>query len=186
MANISRLSVGRAPARMNWTGLVLIVVGFWLSSSLLLDFLMMPMMYASGMMSEPHFATAGYSMFWLFNRVEVLCAATALSGLLVVRWQQRNHSQQFAVLDRGASSRWAMALGTVLLAIALICTYLLTPEMSALGIHLSNPSSVATFSSTVPGEMNYLHFLYWALEVLKLCAAGLLAKLCYHDLIEHT
>ena len=83
MANISRLS----RKQFSWDALVLLVATFWLSSSVLLDFFMMPMMYESGMMEGANFATAGYSMFWLFNRVEVLCAAAVLTGLLVLRQQ---------------------------------------------------------------------------------------------------
>ncbi|MGC1306901.1 MAG: hypothetical protein WA885_06705 [Phormidesmis sp.] len=160
--------------QFNWDALVLAIVAFWLSSSVLLDFLLMPMMYESGMMAEPNFATAGYSLFWLFNRVELLCAGAILTGLLVVRQQRRN---QFEVIVSGARSRWALAIGAVLMAIALTYTYILTPQMSALGIHLSGD-----FSESAPLAMNYMHALYWGLEVVKLVAAAWLVKLCYRDI----
>jgi len=132
----------------------------------------MPMMYESGMMNSANFATAGYSIFWLFNRVELLCAAAILSCLLALR-QRRS---PFGVVTSGARSRWAVVISGLLLAIALTYTYLLTPHMSALGMHLSGD-----FSEPAPIAMNAMHLLYWALEAIKLFAAGWLVKLCYRD-----
>jgi hypothetical protein len=151
--------------------MVLFVAIFWLSSSLLLDFLVMPMMYVSGMMAEPGFASTGYSLFWLFNRIEILCAAGILTGLMAVR-QQRN---PFAVIISGSRSRWSLMLATGLLAIALVYTYLLTPSMSALGVQLGS-------ETTIPAAMGWLHGLYWALEALKILAAGWLLRLCHQDM----
>ena len=168
--NTSKLS----SKQFNWDVLVLFVVTFWLSSSALLDFLLMPMMYEAGMMAEPNFATAGYSIFWLFNRVELLCAAAILSGLLALR-QRRS---QFDVITSGSQSRWALALSGLLFVIALAYTYVLTPHMSALGMDLSLSEEAAS----MPQAMGYLHALYWGLEAVKLLAAGWLVKLCYRDI----
>lgn len=132
----------------------------------------MPMMYESGMMNEPNFATAGYSLFWMFNRVELLCAGAILSGLLALR-QRRD---EFDVVVSGSQSRWALMLSGLLLAIALLYTYVLTPHMSALGMNLS-----MNFSEPVPQAMSLLHVLYWSLEAVKLFAAAWLIKLCYRD-----
>ncbi|MGB7083940.1 MAG: DUF4149 domain-containing protein [Phormidesmis sp.] len=170
--NTSRLSL----KQFNWDALVLLVVTFWLSSSALLDFLLMPMMYESGMMSEPNFATAGYSIFWLFNRVELLCAAAILTGLLALRKRR----SQFDVLASGSQSRWALMISGLLFAIALTYTYVLTPQMSALGIHLSDAFG-ESFAEPIPQSMNYMHAIYWGLEVIKLAAAAWLVKLCYRD-----
>jgi hypothetical protein len=172
----SRLSL----RQFNWDALVLSVVAFWLSCSALLDFLLMPMMYESGMMSEPNFATAGYSIFWLFNRVELLCAATILSGLLVLRHRRSRADGQFEVVASGSRSRWALMISGLLLAIALIYTYVLTPQMSALGLHLNG--FLEADAQPVPQAMNALHALYWGLEAVKLVAAGWLVKLCYRDI----
>ena len=168
--NTSKLS----SKQFSWDILVLLVVTFWLSSSALLDFLLMPMMYEAGMMAAPNFATAGYSIFWLFNRVELLCAAAILSGLLALR-QRRS---QFDVIASGSQSRWALALSGLLFAIALAYTYVLTPHMSALGMDLSLSGEAAP----MPQAMGYLHALYWGLEAVKLLAAGWLVKLCYRDI----
>ncbi|MGB3293096.1 MAG: hypothetical protein WBB01_08925 [Phormidesmis sp.] len=170
--NTSKLSL----KQFNWDVLVLLVVTFWLSSSALLDFLLMPMMYEAGMMAGPNFATAGYSIFWLFNRVELLCAAAILSGLLALR-QRRS---QFDVVTSGSQSRWALAISGLLFAIALTYTYVLTPHMSALGMNLSLDMSGE--AAPVPAAMGYLHALYWGLEAVKLVAAGWLVKLCYRDI----
>lgn len=157
--------------QFNWDSLVLLAAAFWLSISLFLDFLLMPMMYGTGMMAEPGFASAGYGLFWMFNRVELLCAACILTGLLALRQRQ----SEFSVLVSGSRSRWALMIGSGLLAIALIYTYLLTPQMSALGLPLSGDAE------PVPAAMNLMHSAYWALEMLKLAAAAGLLKLCYGD-----
>ncbi|MGD1897329.1 MAG: hypothetical protein ACFB16_10320 [Phormidesmis sp.] len=176
--NISNRSSKLSFNQFNWDALILIVVTFWLSSSVLLDFFMMPMMYESGMMNAPGFATGSYSLFWVFNRVEVLCAASILTGLLVIRQQRRS---QFDVVESGARSRWAVMIGGGLLAIALLYTYVFTPHMSALGLNL-NSSFSGSFFEPVAEEMSAFHLAYWGVETLKLLGAALLAKLCYRDI----
>ncbi len=69
----------------------------------------------------------------------------------------------------------------LLLEIALIYTYLLTPQMSALGMNLTGDFLTGDLSAPLPQAMGYLHGLYWGLEVVKLLAAGWLVKLCYRD-----
>lgn len=172
--NSSRLSSSLSRKQFNWDVIVLSVVTFWLSSSALLDFLLMPMMYESGMMNEANFATAGYGLFWLFNRVELLCAAAILSCVLALR----QRPSAFEVVASGSRSRWALLLSGLLFGIALIYTYFLTPQMSALGLNLNGPWQ---FSEPVPQAMGYMHAFYWGLEAVKLVAAGWLIKLCYHD-----
>lgn len=180
MTNLSALSSKLTRRQFSWDAFVLLIVTFWLSSSVLLDFLMMPMMYESGMMSTPGFATAGYSLFWVFNRVEILCAAAILTGLLVLR-QDRS---EYDVVASGSRSRWALWLSGGLFAIALIYTYLLTPQMSALGLNLSGLNLSGNSSDFVAPQMNLMHVVYWGLEALKLVGAGLLIKLCYRDMVD--
>ena len=174
--NISKLSSPLSRRQFNWDTLVLVVVSFWLSASVLMDFFMMPMMYESGMMNEPNFATSGYSIFWMFNRVELLCAGAILSGLLALRHRQSTVNQQFDVVVSGSRSRWALMLSGLLLAIAFLYTYVFTPHMSALGMNLS-----MDFSEPRPQAMSLLHLCYWGLEAAKLFAAAWLIKLCYRD-----
>ncbi|MEL6937996.1 MAG: hypothetical protein AAFO84_02260 [Cyanobacteria bacterium J06598_1] len=171
--NISNSSSKLSSRQFGWDALVLSVVTFWLSSSVLLDFFMMPVMYESGMMNTPGFATGSYSLFWVFNRVEVLCAAAILTGLLVIR----DRRSQFDVVASGSRSRWALMTSAGLLAIALIYTYFLTPHLSALGLNLSG-----NFSEPAPHSLAPMHFAYWGLEALKLAGAAFLIKLCYRDI----
>ncbi|MGD1865682.1 MAG: hypothetical protein ACFB0D_14110 [Phormidesmis sp.] len=177
MMNISN-SVSKLSSRQfSWDALILLVATFWLSSSVLLDFFMMPMMYESGMMNEPGFATGSYSLFWVFNRVEVLCAAAILTGLLVLR----KGRSQFEVVASGSRSRWALLTGGALFAIALLYTYFFTPHLSAMGLNLSGSFS-ESLSSSEASEMGVLHLAYWGLESLKLVGAAFLIKLCYRDI----
>ena len=160
-------------SRSNWQATVLIALGFWLSSSAVLDFLIMPSLYGSGMMTQPDFATAGYSIFWLFNRVELLCGALILTGLLALR-HKRN---PFSVITSRLKSRWALFLSLFLFLIALIYTYILTPDMSALGLQLD----FFTAQTAIPTGMNQLHGFYWGLELMKLMAGGFLFSICYRE-----
>jgi len=156
--------------------LIFFATAFWLSSSLVLDVLIMPCLYATGMMQQADFASAGYSLFWTFNRVELLCAALILSGLLALRWP-RNLGQDHRVMVSSMRSRWALEAGLVLLAIALVYTYALTPAMGGLGMALN------TFQpQAVPTEMTGLHSLYWLLELVKLAAVGWLLQRDYGEL----
>jgi hypothetical protein len=151
--------------RPKWRKVVLVTLAFWLSSSLVLDLVIMPSLYAAGMMAEPGFTTAGYSIFWLFNRIELVCAAIVLTGVLILKTAQNPLAQ---------SNKWAMPLSLGLLAIALIYTYGLTPEMSALGTNLNLFAS----TSDVPAAMNQMHEEYWFLELVKLAVCGTLISFC--------
>ncbi|MEB3337033.1 MAG: hypothetical protein VKJ46_06195 [Leptolyngbyaceae bacterium] len=147
-----------------WQTIATFTLVFWMGSSLLLDLVIMPSLYTAGMMTEPGFATAGYSIFWLFNRIELVCAATVLTGLLWVRTNRDLFSQ------RGYAS---VLLSAGLLAIAFLYTYGLTPQMSALGIQLNLFESVVE----IPNTMNQLHISYWVLETVKLTLGGALLNL---------
>ena len=74
----------------------------------------------------------------------------------------------------GKQSRTAIILSLVLLAIALIDTYALTPQMSALGMQLN-----LFDAAEVPTSMNLLHKGYFALEAVKLAIGGTLLTWCY-------
>ncbi|MBE9211854.1 DUF4149 domain-containing protein [Plectonema cf. radiosum LEGE 06105] len=143
--------------RPAWQNIVIITLGFWLSASLLLDWVIMPSLYVSGMMTQSSFATAGYTIFWNFNRVELLCAGLILTGVLALNKNQLNWQLN------------GIILATVMLAIALVDTYLLTPQMSAIGLQL-NLFQVAE----VPANMNLMHGAYWFIETVKLAVGGTL------------
>lgn len=157
--------------RPNWQTIVILTLGFWLSGSLVLDLVIMPSLYTTGMMSQPGFASAGYSIFWLFNRLELLCAAVALTGLLVLNLQGKALT---------AKSRLVIALSVFLLGVALLDTYGLTPQMSAMGLNLNlfdpNPQ--------LPAAMKSMQFGYWLLETLKLLTCGIILRLSYPQQAE--
>jgi hypothetical protein len=149
----------------SWKTLIISVLAFWLSATVLLDAVIMPGMYASGMMRDPNFVSAGYSIFWMFNRLELLCAAAVLTGVLWIYRVQR----------LSAPGYWAIALATALLAVPLIYTYSLTPAMSALGIDLN----LFTNSAGLPDGMDAMHESYWVLEVIKIAGCASLLTFFY-------
>ena len=149
----------------HWVNITLLILGFWLSASLILDFVIMPSLYITGMMTQSSFASAGYVIFWLFNRIELLCAGLALTGFLVLH-QTRNWG------------RLAIILSSLLLCIAFVDTYVLTPQMSALGMQLN----LFEQAVEVPTGMNQMHQGYWFLELLKLSACGILLSLGYRQI----
>jgi hypothetical protein len=148
--------------RSTWQNTVMLTLGFWLSASLVLDWVIMPSLYLSGMMTQAGFATAGYVIFWNFNRIELLAAGVVLTGVLALNNTITWH-------------RTGILLSVLLLAVTLLDTYLLTPQMSAIGVQLNLFETVAE----IPANMNLLHGGYWVLEAVKLIAGGTLLKWCW-------
>ena len=153
--------------RPRWQAIVMVALIFWLSGSLIIDLVIMPSLYVSGMMTSPEFATAGNLMFWGFNRVELICSGLVATGLMVL---------SNLLGDFGKRSRTAITLSLVLLTIALIDTYALTPQMSALGMQLN-----LFDTAEVPSSMNLLHEGYFALEAVKLAVGATLLGWCYQN-----
>ncbi len=149
-----------------WPTILLFALGFWLSASVLLDFVVMPSLYAAGMMKTAGFASAGYLLFWLFNRLELVCAGLALTGLLVT-------CKNNPIRDRGRNT--VIILSVSLMAIALTQAFVLTPQMSAIGTQLNLLEPAA---SAAPA-MNQMHLAYFGLEMLKLVAGGTVMYWCY-------
>ena len=147
--------------RSVWQNTIILTLGFWLSSSLILDWVIMPSLYVSGMMTQSSFATAGYTIFWSFNRVELLCAGLILTSVLAFKKSFLDWKQISVVL------------AVLMLLIASVQTYLLTPQMSAIGVQLGFFETV----DTVPESMNLLHGAYWFFEVLKLTVGSILFSL---------
>lgn len=149
-----------------WPNIVILTLGFWLSASVILDWVIMPSLYVSGMMTQSSFASAGYTIFWIFNRVELLCAGLVLTGVLAssqinLNWQKK--------IIFGAN---------LLVAIAVVNTYVLTPEMSAIGMQLNWFEAI----TEAPAQMNLLHGSYWVLEIAKLIIGGTLFSWCWKQL----
>lgn len=158
----------RSSNQIDWPTLVMFVLGFWLSASLLIDFVIVPGLLASGMMSESGFASAGYIIFGIFNRIELVCAAIVLSGFLVFR---RHHTLSYF------HQIWSVSLAVLLLSIALIFTYVFTPQMSGLGLQLN----LLNTGNTMPDGMIFMHWRYWIFEAIKLITATTLLRWCYRD-----
>ncbi len=159
----SRFSIGDTAAK-RWQNLAIGSLGFWLSGSSILDLVIMPTLWTTGMMESSGFASASYSIFWIFNRVELLCAAAILSSIWAL-------SKLSARIDRQPQ---IMAGAVVLMAIAMSYTFILTPYMSGLGIDLD----IFATTKSLPVEMNQTHAIYWVLEASKLGIAGMLISLC--------
>jgi hypothetical protein len=153
---------------VNWSSLVMFALGFWLSSSLLLDCLIIPGLLTTGMMNETGFASASYSIFGTFNHIELICAALILSSSLIIR-EQHNFSK-----ERGDRAIFG---SIILLAIALIYTYFLTPQMSSMGMSLNWFEETAI----LPNSMAIMHFGYWSLEITKLILGTMLLRSYYRN-----
>lgn len=161
MTAFSNLKIER-PA---WQTIVTCVLALWLGGSLVLDTVVFPSLWAAGMMTQPGFASAGYLTFELFNHCELMLAGLTMTGVLVL-----NHAHYFGAMRE----RRAIALSILLLAVAIVDLYLMTPHMSALGMQLN------LFAPTLdtPSAMMPMHLGYWTLELLKLASAGVLIRLC--------
>ncbi|MGF1600457.1 MAG: hypothetical protein ACFCU8_00320 [Thermosynechococcaceae cyanobacterium] len=144
-----------------WRKIIMVVLVAWLAASLVLDLIVMPSLYSSGMMDSAGFVIAGDMIFSAFNRVELLAGSAVLTGCMI--WSAISNAQPLQ------KQSFLLAIAAVLLVIPLIYTYSLTPNMSALGVQLNlfDPA-------TVPDQMDQLHKLYWGLELCKLAAVGLL------------
>jgi hypothetical protein len=170
-----------------WLTIAAAVVGFWLSASLLLDFIIMPSMYMSGMMTSSGFGIVGYTLFSVFNRMELLCgAATLCLGLWL--WQSTLLDQKQKI-EAGVST-------ALLLIIALCYTFILTPQMSGLSVDLHSIDSLSLVNGgledlqmhstipQVPAGMNQMHVIYWGLEALKITLMATVLGVAYRQLVS--
>ena len=149
---------------VNWSAMVMFALGFWLSASLVFDCLIIPGLLSAGMMEEPGFASASYIIFGTFNHVELLCGAIVLASSLV--FIQQRHSGVI---------RPETLVGFLLLAIALCYTYILTPQMSAMGMSLGQSSN------ELASCMAKMHVLYWSLEATKLIGGTYILSKFYRN-----
>lgn len=150
----------------NWSAVLVFILGFWLSGSLIIDLVVIPCLARAGMMSQAEFASAGYLIFGAFNRVELLCAALVVTGVLMLR-----QGHWFSRLQEGA----ALILSVVLLSVTLVSTYVLTPQMSGMGMQLDLFAANEPMSLT----MMEMHGAYWALETFKAIAGLTLLAWCF-------
>lgn len=148
---------------INWSTIIILTIAFWLSGIAIIDLVIVPSLSAAGMMSESSFASAGFILFGVFNHIEVICAAIILAGVL--SFSHLNHRVNLA----------RVILGISLLAITLVDTYFLTPQMSGLGLSLN----LFETESIMSPMMIYMHQGYWLLELVKIAAGVFLLFDCY-------
>ena len=153
---------------IDWSAIILFALGFWLSTSLLLDCLVIPGLLSSGMMNQEGFASAGYLIFGTFNHVELICSALVLSGCLVLNYQKTG--------TIGKLDKYVFA-AISLVAIALSYTYFLTPQMSSLGLALNNFSNLQSGADS----MGMMHVVYWTLEIIKIVVGTSLLSKFYRN-----
>ena len=144
-----------------WSVVVFVTLCFWLSASLMLDFVIIPSLMQAGMMTQSGFASAGYAMFGLFNHLELLCAGIVLTGILAL-----NKHHIFAKKQQQLS----VILAGLLLVGALISNYFLTPQMSGLGLDLN----WFDLGNSMSAAMMKYHGAYWGLELTKVITGGIL------------
>lgn len=152
---------------VNWQALAMFALGFWLSASLLIDCVIIPGLLSAGMMEEAGFAGASYIIFGAFNHLELLSGALVLASILTIKYRQ-----EFVIkIDK------SVIIAACLLAIALAYTYLITPQMSALGMPLNE------FNGTelLAGSMSRMHVVYWLLEGSKLVLGTVLLSKLYRS-----
>ena len=154
--------------QISWSTLVMFVLGFWLSSSLLIDAIIIPSLSAAGMMVEPGFPSASYLIFGVYNRLELICAALVLTSFLVFS-RHHNFSEH--------QEKKAVILAGLMLVIATVYTYILTPQMSSLGLELN----LFANSAEMPGAMVSMHWIYWILEATKLAVGATLLRWSYRN-----
>jgi hypothetical protein len=152
--------------RLPWRHIAVGSLGFWLSTSLFLDLAILPALWWTGMMDGAGFASAAYSIFWIFNRLELLCAAMALTAAFALPKQEARS------IDRQRQILWGSLM---VMAIACAYTFWLTPMMGGLSVRLD------WFATTtaIPAQMDRMHAIYWVLEASKL---GIIGLLCHHHL----
>ncbi|MCU0535810.1 MAG: hypothetical protein MUD14_18125 [Hydrococcus sp. Prado102] len=155
----------------NWSAVIMFALGFWLSGSLIIDFAIVPSLWVTGMMNLSGFASAGYTLFGIFNRIELLCAALVLTGFLGLRFDRL-----IPYSDR-LQKRLSLILSGFLLFIPLVYTYFLTPQISSLGLQLNFFETI----NTMPAAMIYLHEGYWFLEIVKFVAGVTLLRWCFRN-----
>jgi hypothetical protein len=164
MNRTARLSI----AAIDWPLLVMGTLGLWLSGSLLVDLLVVPSLSAAGMMAQPGFISAGHLLFSIFNHLEMLFAGIVLSGCFCLQQQS---------FFRQTNQRLSGIFALLLLAIALIYTYGLTPAITDLGFDMASFNS----AGEMPAGMMPLHWAYWGLELVKLTLGLTLLGWCYQS-----
>lgn len=163
--------VSRPYRRAKLQSICIIALGLWISASLVFDFLIIPSLFASGMMESSDFASFSYIVFGNFNHLELLVAGIILGSSLAINYR---HNLSKIKIDS------SIVISVVLMAIALAYTYFFTPQLSSLGMNLD---------PFVTQELNVnpmigTHLAYWMLELSKLVLGFFLLNNLYGNSCE--
>ncbi len=123
-----------------------LAVALWVGGMAALDFIDAPLRFATAVLSRNQAVALGQAVFTRFNRVEVVCGLVALAAAAVAR-----------------SARWTLTVTALMLALVLMQTFYLTPEITRLAAGLD-------FVNRTPGDPRYavirsLHSVYAAVEI---------------------
>jgi uncharacterized membrane protein len=123
-----------------------LAVALWVGGMAALDFIDAPLRFATPGISRNQAVALGQAVFSRFNRVELALGIVALAAAAPAR-----------------SARWTIVVAALMLALAAVQTFYLTPEITRLAAGLD-------FVNRTPGDPRYaairsLHNLYAALEI---------------------
>lgn len=123
-----------------------LAVALWVGGMAALDFIDAPLRFATPAISRNQAVALGQAVFARFNRVEVALGIVALAAAAAAR-----------------SARWTVAVTALMLALVLVQTFYLTPEITRLAAGLD-------FVTRTPGDPRYaairsLHNVYAAVEI---------------------
>jgi hypothetical protein len=160
--SVNRSSLGRSA----WKTMIAIALLLWLGASLAIDLAAMPALYLGGMMERADFAPVGWLLLGSVNRAGLVVSALVLAGAIALGYRHE--------MGR-LGERLLVAIAALLLVIALVQTYWLTPTMAGLSASLSwvDPAPIA-----LPVSMKLLHGGYFGLETLKLVLSASVLGLC--------
>jgi hypothetical protein len=102
----------------------------------------------------------------VFNHLEMLGGAIVVASVLAHRHEPKVEAHQ---------SLGGFGLPLLLLAIAALYRYVLTPQMAGIGIQLD----WFTAATPVTGSMMLMHMGYWVLEATKLTTVAVLLNRCF-------
>lgn len=129
-----------------------LAIALWIGGMAALDFIDAPLRFATPALTRNQAVLLGQAVFARFNQIEVACGVAALAAAIAAR-----------------SPRWTVVVTAVMLILAAVQTFYLTPEITRLAAGLD-------FVNRTPGDPRYaairsLHGLYAAVE-LAIFAGG--------------
>lgn len=123
-----------------------IAIALWVGGMAALDFIDAPLRFTTPGISRNQAVAMGQVVFARFNRVEIVLGIVALAGAAVAR-----------------SARWTLIVTALMLALAAVQAFYLTPEITRLAAGLD-------FVNRAPGDPRYaairsLHNTYAVVEI---------------------